>query len=274
MLRKLMKYELKATGRVMLPLYLAVVALAAVLRGLAVWSQALHYDAVTGFDPVRVLLTLVTAAFFLALVAVPIAAVVLMIIRFKTNLLSDEGYVMFTLPVSSHKLVWSKLLTSAVWFIGAALADCLGVLILAAEEGFLSGLWQGLRDLFAEMTAYYAANGVLVIVELVILVLVVCFTTCLEFYCPMAIGHSFARHKVLLSVVFFFVIGAVRQAAGVALISAGVPFLGDMEALLSGLSPAAAIHGGIWVITLTTAVCGAILYAITMRMLNRHLNLE
>ena len=41
-----------------------------------------------------------------------------------------------------------------------------------------------------------------------------------------------------------------------------------------GLSPAAAIHGGIWVITLTTAVCGAILYAITMRMLNRHLNLE
>ena len=152
MLRKLMKYELKATGRVMLPLYLAVVALAAVLRGLAVWSQALHYDAVTGFDPVRVLLTLVTAAFFLALVAVPIAAVVLMIIRFKTNLLSDEGYVMFTLPVSSHKLVWSKLLTSAVWFIGAALADCLGVLILAAEEGFLSGLWQGLRDLFAEMT--------------------------------------------------------------------------------------------------------------------------
>ena len=74
MLRKLMKYELKATGRVMLPLYLAVVALAAVLRGLAVWSQALHYDAVTGFDPVRVLLTLVTAAFFLALVAAPIAA--------------------------------------------------------------------------------------------------------------------------------------------------------------------------------------------------------
>ena len=43
MLRKLMKYELMATARVMLPLYLAVAALAAALRLLAVWSDSVHF---------------------------------------------------------------------------------------------------------------------------------------------------------------------------------------------------------------------------------------
>ncbi len=274
MLRKLMKYELKATARVMLPLFLAVVGLAAVLRLLLVWSDAVNYEGILAIDPVRVLLALVTVAFFLALVAVPIAALVLMIVRFKTNLLGDEGYVMFTLPVSVHKLVWSKLLTSAVWFIGAAAVDILGLLILSAEKGWLSELLNGLRELFADMTAYYAVNGGLVIVEIVILVLVMCFTECLSFYCPMAIGHSFARHKVLLSVVFFFVIEAARQLAGVVLVTLGLPVAEDLSTFLMGLPPAAAIHGGILLAILISAVYGGILYCITVRMLRRHLNLD
>lgn len=274
MLRKLMKYELMATARVMLPLYLAVAALAAAVRLLAVWSDSVHFESVLTVDPVNLLLVLVTVAFFVAMVAVPIAAVVLMVLRFKTNLLSDEGYVMFTLPVSPHKLVWSKLLTSAVWFIGAALVDTLAVLILAADQDLFQGIMDFFRSLFADLTAYYAANGALVIAEIVILVLAACFCECLEFYCPMAIGHSFARHKVLLSVVFFFVIQAVTQAVWVCLVTAGVPFAEDLGTFLSSLSPAVTVHGTMWLSILFCLIYGGVLYAITIRMLHRHLNLE
>ena len=274
MLRKLMKYELKATARLMIPLYIAVLALALALRLLAVWSNAVSYEGILAVDPVEVLLVVVTVAFFLAVVGTPIAAVVLTIVRFKTNLLSDEGYVMFSLPVSTHKLVWSKLLTSAVWFIGAGLVDLAGVLILAADQAMFSGLLKGIGDLFSDLTAYYAANGALVIVELILAALVLCFNVCLEFYCPMAIGHSFARHKVLLSVVFYFVLEAVRQTLGVILVTLGLPFLEDLDSLLSTLDPAVSVHGTLWGIILVGVIYGGLLYAITIRMLRRHLNLE
>ena len=274
MLRKLMKYELKATGRIMLPFFLAVVGLAAAVRLLDLWSHSVGSRADLVLDPVAMLTGLAGVAFALALVAAPVAALVLMIVRFKTNLLSDEGYVMFSLPVSTHKLVWSKLLTSAIWFIGAAAADVLAVTVLAADVRFFTNLWNGIRDLFTDLTAYYAANGALILAEAAVLVLVLCFTTCLQFYCPMAIGHSFARHKVLLSVAFYFVIRLITQVVSVILISVGVPFMDDAAALFSGLPAAMTIHGGLWIAILAMAVYGAVLYCLTIRMLHRRLNLE
>ena len=267
MLSALMKYERKATARVMVPILLAVVILAAVLRLLSVWSGMIEHSQLLSVDPVYLLLRLVTIVFFLAMVAAPIAALVLMIVRFKTNLLSDEGYVMFTLPVSAHQLVWSKLLTSALWVIAAAAVDALGILVIAGEQEQLTAF---LRD----MTAYYAANGILMLVEIVVLIVIFCLVTCLRFYCPMAIGHSFARHKVLLSVVFYFIIWAVTQAAMVAFATLGLPFMDDLSTMLMGLPTAVTFHGGLLLGILVVAVYGIILYAITVRMLHRHLNLD
>ncbi len=55
---------------------------------------------------------LILAAFGIAIVGVSVMSVVLMVNRFRSNLLSDEGYVMFSLPVSVHELVWSKIIVS------------------------------------------------------------------------------------------------------------------------------------------------------------------
>ncbi len=274
MLSTLMKYERKATVRVMGPILLAVVLLAAVLRLLTIWSGMIDHSQLLSVDPVVLLMRLVTIVFFLAMTAAPIAALVLMIVRFKTNLLSDEGYVMFTLPVSAHQLVWSKLLTSALWFIAAAAVDVLGTLVIAGDQDLLNSVVSGFRDLFRDLTAYYAANGILMIAEIVVLVLLFCLVTCLRFYCPMAIGHSFARRKILLSVVFYFVIWAATQAAIVAFATLGIPYMEDLSTLLMGLPSAAALHGGLLLGILIVAVYGAILYAITIRMLHRHLNLD
>ena len=274
MLRKLMKYELKATARVMLPFFLAVVGLAAAVRLLALWSDHFSAPDSLAVDPVHLILQLVTVTFVVAMVAVPVAALVLMIILFKTNLLSDEGYVMFTLPVSAHQLVWSKLLTSAIWFIGAMAADMLAVLVLSAHMSFFSSLWHGIQDLFSELTTYYAANGVLFLVEFVVLILLACFSECLEFYCPMAIGHSFARHKVLLSVVFYFVIQAIIQAVAVVLVTVGVPVWNGLSDSILSLRAETLVHGSLLAGILAELVYGGILYAITIRNLHRRLNLE
>jgi hypothetical protein len=60
----------------------------------------------------HILSGLILAAFGIAIVGVSVMSVVLMVNRFRSNLLSDEGYVMFSLPVSVHELVWSKIIVS------------------------------------------------------------------------------------------------------------------------------------------------------------------
>ena len=115
----------------------------------------------------------------------------------------------------------------------------------------------------------------LFLVELVILFLVGCAYTCLSFYTPLAIGHSFAQHKMLLSVAFFFAIEVVVQIiSGIALI-AGLPALDNLFFWANtNLSPAGAIHGFMWGCIGYTAVFTVVLYCLTIRMLHRHLNLE
>ena len=95
MLTKLLKYEFRATARVMLPLYLILLA------------TALGANLSTrGMGDLGTLLVL---AFALAILAVFIMSVVIMAQRFRQNLLGDEGYLMNTLPVQSWQLVLSKL---------------------------------------------------------------------------------------------------------------------------------------------------------------------
>ena len=210
----------------------------------------------------------------LALIATFVVAVILAILRFRSNLMADEGYVMFTLPVSTHTLVWSKLIVSAVWFLGAVVVDVLSLLALVANVEMFWELGRVFQEIADQWNAYYVGNGVAFLVECLLLFLVFCVVACLEFYTPLAIGHSFAQHKMLLSVAFFFAIQVVTQIVSGMLLFAGVPMLDSMDGWLNSLTPATAIHGFMWGSILISAIYGAILYCITIRMLHRHLNLE
>lgn len=256
MLRKLMKHEFRATARLMLPLYLAALVLALLSR---LGDLATQHIAVSGFNILNLLYGIITVGFAVALIAVPVVAFILMILRFRSNLLADEGYVMFTLPVSTHQLVWSKLLVSLVWFVGAVVVDALAVMVLAADRAFFRNFREILSNVLDNLTQPDQA----------LLCLVGCILCCLIFYAPLAIGHSFDRRKMLLSVVFFFVIQIAMEIIFV--VGANLLFLLVNDVTVS---PALSIHGGLWGLILCAAVFAGVLYCITIRMLHRHLNLE
>lgn len=102
MLGKLLKYELKATSRVFVPLYIAILVVS-IVNGLSLNLEILN---------IQGLATIVLMCLFISLFVITI---VVTIQRFNKNLLKDEGYLMFTLPVSSKHLVLSKYLTSLIW---------------------------------------------------------------------------------------------------------------------------------------------------------------
>ena len=274
MLRKLMKHELRASARLMLPLYLVVLLLSVGARFSTAWLNTTPTLSPVLEKLLNLVSILVVMGFVVGLIAVFVVALVLMIQRFRSNLLGDEGYVMFTLPVSPHQLVWSKLLISTLWFAGAAIVDTLALLILVVDQSFFRNLQEILQRVMEDFNSYYAAHGVLVAVELILLCVVAAINLCLEFYTPLSIGHSFDRHKMLLSVVFFFVIQIASQMVGGILLFASTPTLSAANHFMNTQPPEMALHAALWFSILVSVVYSAVLYVINHQMLSKKLNLE
>ena len=116
MLGKLLKQDFRATARIMLPLYAAVPVL-----GLFT-NLITHLCENQNSFLIRAISALVSFVFSLSLIAAVVTTVVLMILRFYRNLMTDEGYLMFPLPVNRHQLIWSKLLSALLYTAASAVA--------------------------------------------------------------------------------------------------------------------------------------------------------
>ena len=280
MLGKLIKHEFRATGRLMAPLFGALVLLALVVRANDLVFQ--HVESYSEF--LNILNTLLIIAYVLALLGVMVFSTVLMIKRFHQNFLTDEGYLMFTLPTSVHSLLWSKLITAALFFIFTFLAEALSVAIVVWRGGLAREMFTGFADLFRAMDSYYMANGLAFALEMLALLFVSLLVTCLLFYAPMSIGYSFANHKGLLSVVFYFVIQAVLQIFGVAVLAGAVndtafhrlltDAMDNLGRIDTPVTAMQAAHGTMLLALFTELFLGAILYFLTYFMLRKHRNLQ
>lgn len=272
MLRKLMKHEFRATGRVMLPLYLILVVTS---FGANLTTRGLLSTQYRILDVLGVLLVM---AFGIAITAVCVMSMVVMIQRFYKNLLQDEGYVMMTLPVSIHQQVWSKLIVFAVWFAATVLMIVLACCIVAFNvefvDDFLRFVGDILRGLMRE-DAYFIANGTAFMVELIALCFLGCCAMCLQFYAALAVGHSFANHKMAWSVGMFFLFQFAMQFLGSMLVIL-VDTTG-LDAFLTSFLPhdgVAGMHALLLGCIVLTVVYGAIFYAVNTFCLKKHLNLE
>ena len=270
MLRKLLKHEFRATGRIMLPMYL-------VLLVTALGSNLAGRKMLDGPDILNTLGVLIVMAFGFAICGVMLMSFVLMIQRFYKNLLQDEGYLMFTLPVSVHQHIWSKLIVSAVWFIVTVLAIIAASLIVAFQGGFLWEMLDFLRYFFEglqKLKITEAFNGTIYLVEFAVLMFLSLAAFSLQFYAALAAGHSRANHKMLWSVVWFFGFQFGLQFLGsmlfITLDRLHIPFPFDLEIH----SAEAAIHVGLLMAIGFVIVYGAIFYAVTTFFLKKHLNLE
>ena len=276
MLRKLLKHEFRATGRIMLPLYLILLVTAV---GANFSTRGLLE---TDYQVLDLLGGLLVMAFAVAIIAVCVMSMVVMVQRFYKNLLQDEGYVMMTLPVSVHQQVWSKLIVSAVWFALTIVMVCVAGLIMAFDIDVLEGFGELFHEIFQHVTAYYALNGTAIVVEFLVVCFLGCCAMCLHFYTALAIGHSFPNHKMAWSVGWFFIIQFAVQFVGgtfMALLEdlRFFDWLGGLHILRAtqdGTNVMAAVHLGMFALIVGELVYGAIFYFLTTYFLKKRLNLE
>lgn len=276
MLGKLLKHEFRATGRIMLPMMGALLALALManlsIRGLS--------GSLSDIPALRILFILILVFFGMGIVAIGVMALVVMVSRFYRNLLKSEGYLMFTLPVSVHELIWSKLIVSLVWFFATALF----VLLIISLTGLnLSGTnlemiiselpsWKEVMQKLDELGIRSSLSRLMAWSTVVMLLGAV--VSCLHFYGAMALGHMFSKNKVLLSVVFFilisFAFNTMEMGYGLSGIAADANSF-NMDTAREGIRFASRICMHASVMEL---VQGAVLYLATALGLKRGLNLE
>ena len=274
MLGKLLKHEFRATGRIMLPVLGALLILAC--------FASLSFGTLENVDNqfLELIMGLLIAAFFIGVVAAAVIAVVLMVNRFYSNLLKDEGYLMFTLPVNVHSLVWSKLIVSMVWFIvtGLVIILSLSISVLMFSAMDFSEIFRDMPSLREAMALMYEKTGISggniagLAGEFAAAIIVGALCTCLHFYASISLGHMFSNHKVLWSVVFFvslsFLMQVLTSVIGVA--AGNLAFDFEVESELGALRlMQKVLLGGIGI----AAAEGTLLYIASVLSLKKGMNL-
>ena len=281
MLGKLLKQEFRATGRIMLPLMGSVLVLAvpANISMTVMANEMSDSSAAAKFAGLRILLGLIVTLFFVGMIAVAVMTVVLMVSRFYRNLLKDEASLMFTLPVSTHELIWAKLIVSLVWFIAAGL---LIFLVMSLSALNLSGtdlklVFQGLPS-WKEVRQALKEVGVLdklalLIIQGILFMLFSIFVCCLHFYAGMSLGHMFAKNRILLSIVFFVIISIAFSIMETSFGMSGI-LTNQFVSSHSSEEFWRAFTTMVWVVIGLKAGEAALLYFATLLSLTKGLNLQ
>lgn len=261
MLGRLLKYEIKSTARIYLPLYLLLFLTAVINKiFISINSGSLGI-------PIAISMT----AYVAIVAAIIVITLVMTIQRFYKNLLQDEGYLMFTLPVSVDANILSKMFAAVIWNIASMMISFFSVFVLAVDADIMYQIaksWRGFLAFLATQSSlvYWI---IFLGITLFLLSLVVGI---LNLYVAMAIGHLVQKHRVAASLGAFFLIGLVQQILATVVITIAsdygwLDFLRDMQP----------IYQAQWVLTamiIVVGVLGVIYYFVTKYILKNKLNLE
>lgn len=260
MKRKLIKYELMATARLYLPLYL-VMAVFALLGRLTLWRlpwQVVRKEdlsgwtnlslTITGGGPglmgqlLGILATFVMVLYVLVVLGALVVHFIITLQRFWKNLLGDEGYLMFTLPVTAGDILWAKAAAVFLWGIATVLMVAAAVLILLWHPHLTQAVRLELARITPDTWAQIREMARLIFPPFQWLLfgaelLVNSFGGTFLLYAAMAMGHTVKRHKVLASLASYAAITMVLGTVASLLVGLTMPSLaagvGDLELFMS-----------------------------------------
>lgn len=220
MFAKLLKYEWKANAGLLMILSacaLGVGALGAgILRGIVYLSENMLNDEMAAIATSS--LTSMMMFVVMALVAYALAVQFINLWRFYKNKFTDEGYLTFTLPVTSHQIFLSSFLNILAWLaISVFVLICAAAMMIFIGLGEpIEGMYEALGDIFINvdegidyvgqsMQGFGAFIG-LSILEIFVapVYAIVLLMTSITLGCVLA-----KKHKILATIGMYYVINMV-----------------------------------------------------------------
>lgn len=197
MLIKLFKYEFKACGRTLFPLYFLAIVLSILLR-------------LTMGRNVSEFLQGSLALLFTAIcTAVAVVTLFTTIRRFSRNVLGDEGYLTMTLPVKSSSIIWAKLLNSVIYVIFGTIVAIIAMLTIG-DGWHVFFHWELYREI-VNMLGMMGTYEWWALLNLLLIGLLSLVEPILMIYFSLAIAQlNFAyKYRSIISVVVFIVLNIV-----------------------------------------------------------------
>jgi uncharacterized membrane protein YqhA len=268
MLGKLLRYETKAMARVVLPFYGALIG-AAILLAISLAINGGNFQGTLNTILNVTMIVLVVGLF----IASWVVCLVLIIQRYYKNLLGDEGYLMFTLPVKTGEHIACKTISSVVWTTAGIITGIVaGLIILLGAIGPVDFMYS-LKGILSEITEMDAGNLILLFVEVLLLVLVGGAANVCEIFAAISIGHLWSQHRVLGAILAYIGISTalsmVTTAVGIV-----IPLTPLSQWMSDLLNTMVEVHIIFWFLILGNLVCLAIFSLISWTMLDKHLNLQ
>lgn len=204
MLGKLFKYEFKSTAKVFSPLYITLLVVA-IINGFFLNSEMFN---------IKGLLMMVFGALLIALFVI---TVVVLIQRFSKNLLGDEGYLMFTLPVKSSSIILSKYLVAILWTVLSGIVSVVAFFLIT----FIPLVMDGAINLseyfgiFAEgLKIVFQSDYTTFVINIMLLVFISYSMFIFTVYLALSMGQLpvFNNHRNLASFISFIGINVLLSS--------------------------------------------------------------
>lgn len=260
MLGKVLKYDLKALCRYLIPLY-------AVLFGLGIMIRLLGF-----FDNVSII-AIICGLMIVALVVLSCLSFVLngifSVKYYLENLFKDEGYLTHTLPVKKGTLLFSKVLASLVTFSMTALVLIISLIVAFYQKGLFVDVVKVLNLSIYGMTVYEF------LLFMIVYGVIGYIVTILMVYAAIAIGYSRSSNKLVSSVVwgliFYFVMEFLYLGLLGIIMIINPTFISNLDNSVFMMKDLITFFS---IFMVFTALIGGVYYYISYRFMDKKLNLE
>lgn len=283
MLSKLLKYEMMSTGRIFGVCYIGVLVTALLFRllGALAWDYGNELDTVQGFLAIpNIVAGLSMMMYVVMVVAVIVVTIIFILQRFYKNLLTGEGYLMHTLPVTAAQHIWSKLIAAVIWTILSSIVVVLSVCVLSMTGELLAAFIEEWREFLAVFRIYFGIPFSLIALECVVVLVVSIAVSILEVYLAIMLGHQAAKHKIAMAVVAYVGISVVLNiifsiGLNLLLVSAyGLHLMDWLGRIAENMTPMQWLQVMLLGSLVLNLIMGIVFYVITERLMRRNLNLE
>jgi len=210
MLKKLLKQEWKGFSLAPAAAMIILAVLTVILMSTfmtSFWEQSSNVF-------IELFAGLIILAYIFCLAAVSFCITICTAVRFYKNLFTDEGYLMFTLPVKTSDLLLSKILVAALWRAISFVCIFFSIFGVASVAGaYISdtGIVQFFREflsLFGDLfdMTWFELPAPLFFIWLILLCICSLFFNILYIHTCICMGQLFRKHKIGGAIISYFVL--------------------------------------------------------------------
>ena len=210
MLGKLIKHEFKHTGRYIIWMLLALVVVTPVSALYTKFYSENDYASLyiaDSFDILSIIQAIVTITYTCTIIAVVVASAILLMYRFYKSMVTGEGYLTHTLPVSTTSIIFSKLFVAFVWILVC------GILVICSIITFTI-INVGLYDIDIPLILESLRNDGFTIFTAFLIILTIFLSIIqqiTQLSASLAIGHRMNNHPILGSILTYIVFDFIMQ---------------------------------------------------------------